>query len=291
MSTTAALERIYRWAETHDPAFVALLQPGLTRQEIDTAVGGLPFALAEEVYELYQWRNGQKEGSFRVGLQQHFDPFMPLQEALAEYTQFQAENFQIEVDEGFCDFPESGGWLPLSGIGRDYTATLGQPAASATSPLVWVWREDKTEFRYPSLTAMLEFRADIYEADAMRHDADGWYWADYTIASAIQRRHFPEQVLDAEENYRRFGAVDSPRTSGYYNREAQRNAAVCRLVSSGSVLALPVVMEYLQEQVGNESLAASTLRDLLTRPNKVSKEWPWTRNMYIRGLPAHFEIG
>lgn len=70
MSVTSALERIHRWAEQHDPAFVALLQPGLTRQEINAQIGSLPFALAEEVYELYQWRNGQKEGDFALGLHQ-----------------------------------------------------------------------------------------------------------------------------------------------------------------------------------------------------------------------------
>ncbi len=42
MSATSALERIERWAREHDPA--------------------LPFALAEEVYELYQWHNGQGGG-------------------------------------------------------------------------------------------------------------------------------------------------------------------------------------------------------------------------------------
>lgn len=47
MSVRPALERIERWAEQNDLEFVALLQPGLTRQEIDAAVGGLPFALAE----------------------------------------------------------------------------------------------------------------------------------------------------------------------------------------------------------------------------------------------------
>ena len=94
MSTTTALERIERWAQQNDPAFVALLQPGLTRQEIDAAVGTLPFALAEEVYELYQWRNGQKEGKFRLGLHQWPTyPFMPLNEALDEYTRSQAFNF------------------------------------------------------------------------------------------------------------------------------------------------------------------------------------------------------
>lgn len=268
-----------------------MLQPGLTRQQIDDLTASLPFALAEEVYELYQWRNGQSSGEFKLGLHQARDyPFLSMQEALNEYTQFQAENFRYEVDELDEDFAASGGWFPLFGMDRDYTATLGQPPGQFTSLLVWVMREDTASLHYPSLTAMLEFRADLYDAEAMRSDTDGWYWADYTIASVIQRQHFPEQVLNAEENYRRFGTLNSPRTPDHYNREAQRNDAVCRLISSGSTQALSVVAEYLQEQIDDKALAASVLNDLLIAPNKVSKEWPWTRNMYTHGLPAHFEI-
>lgn len=291
MSVMPALERIKRWAEQHDPEFVALLQPGLSRQEIGALVGDLPFALAEEVYELYQWHNGQKAGEFKLGLQQtRFYPFMPLQEALYEYTRFQAENFQLEVEADDCDFAESGGWFPLFGMERYYTATLGQSAGEQASPLVGVTRDDKTHFRYPSLKAMLEFRADLYEAGAMRQDTEGWQWADYGIASVIQRRHFPGQVSKAEADYMRLGEPDTPLTRGYYDLEAQRSDAVCRLVSSGSELALPVVAEYLRVRIGNQPQADSVLRDLLAHPNKIRTEWPWTRNRYIGGLAAHFEV-
>lgn len=99
MSVTTSLERIKRWAAQHDPQFVALLQPGLSRQEIEAQVSGLPFALAEEVYEMYHWHDGQSWGDFKFGLQQSsFYPFLPLQDALKEYTRFQAENFQFELE-------------------------------------------------------------------------------------------------------------------------------------------------------------------------------------------------
>lgn len=50
---------------------------------------------------------------------------MPLAEALHEYIQFQAEDYQLEVEEGYSEFPEAGGWLPLFGMERYFTATLG----------------------------------------------------------------------------------------------------------------------------------------------------------------------
>ena len=291
MSVTSALERIERWARQNDPAFIALLQPGLSRPEIDMAVGGLPFALAEEIHELYQWHNGQKEGDFDLGLQQSpMYPFMALEESLGEYTRFQAENFRLEVEMEYCDFAGSGGWFPLFGMERYYTATIGQPPGTLTSPLAWVGRETKTDLRYLSLTAMLEFRADLYETGKMRQDEEGWQWVEYGAASVIQRQHFPEQVTEAELNYAQFGEIGSPLNSGYYNFEAQRSAAVKRLVSSGSPLALPIVAEFLQEQIDDKTLAASVFYDLLTEPNEVSKDWPWTRNMFIGGLAAHFQI-
>lgn len=292
MSTTTALERIERWAQQNDPAFVALLQPGLTRQEIDAAVGTLPFALAEEVYELYQWRNGQKEGKFRLGLHQWPTyPFMPLNEALDEYTRSQAFNFQLEVENDDCDFAEAGGWLPLFGEHMEYTATIGQAPGALTSPLAWVSREGKTTLHYPSLTAMLEFRADLYDAGTMRQDAEGEQWVDYAVASVIQRQHFPEQAAEAERNYAHFGKPGSLHDAGhYYTFEAQRADAVNRLVSSGSEQALSVVAEYLREQISDQALAASVFHDLQTDPNKVYKEWPYTRRTHIGGLAVHFMI-
>ncbi len=291
MSITSVLERIHRWAEQNDPDFVALLQPGLSRLEIDAQVGGLPFALAEEVYDLYQWHNGQSDGDFHLGLDQtSFSPFMPLQEALSEYTRFQAEKFQIELENSDCEFAESGGWFPLFGMERYYTATLGQKAGELASPLVGVTREDRTYLRYPTLQAMLEFRADLYESGAMRHDEEEWYWADYTVGSVILRQHFPEKAVAAENNYRKSGRLDSQIGEGYNDLESQRHQCISDLVTTGSKLAVPVVKEYLQEHIADKGLADSVLHDLLTQPHKVSSEWPWTRNMYIGSLGYSFQI-
>ena len=55
---TESLEQILIQLEQKDPEIAASLQPGLTREEIDEIVKYLPFKLPEEVYELYQWRNG-----------------------------------------------------------------------------------------------------------------------------------------------------------------------------------------------------------------------------------------
>jgi hypothetical protein len=55
---TESLDRILKSLELKDPEIASRLQPGLTRKEIDDITKDLPFKLPEELYELYQWRNG-----------------------------------------------------------------------------------------------------------------------------------------------------------------------------------------------------------------------------------------
>ena len=55
---TNALDRILNWFQNNKPSTIDSLQPGLTVEEIEEKVKDLPFRLTQEVYELYQWRNG-----------------------------------------------------------------------------------------------------------------------------------------------------------------------------------------------------------------------------------------
>lgn len=57
---TEALEYLYNFLCLEYPEIASSLQPGLTREEIDEKVKHLRFSLPEEVYELYQWRNGMR---------------------------------------------------------------------------------------------------------------------------------------------------------------------------------------------------------------------------------------
>ena len=52
------LAYIFEWMEYTVPDLSEHYNPGLTREQIDKMVKDLPFKLSEEVYELYQWRNG-----------------------------------------------------------------------------------------------------------------------------------------------------------------------------------------------------------------------------------------
>jgi len=61
---TEALESFYNLLCLEYPEIAASLQPGLPRSEIDEKVKNLQFSLPEEVYELYQWRNGMQKNIF-----------------------------------------------------------------------------------------------------------------------------------------------------------------------------------------------------------------------------------
>ncbi|MGB3652999.1 MAG: hypothetical protein WBA41_17520 [Rivularia sp. (in: cyanobacteria)] len=52
------LKRIWDCIEQKAPEVKYLLKPGLKSEEIDELTKDLPFKLPQEVYELYQWRNG-----------------------------------------------------------------------------------------------------------------------------------------------------------------------------------------------------------------------------------------
>ncbi|MEH2166771.1 MAG: hypothetical protein V7K41_08890 [Nostoc sp.] len=52
------LEYIFDWLVSLNPDYLDGYNPGLTRQKIDEIIKELPFNLSEEIYKLYQWRNG-----------------------------------------------------------------------------------------------------------------------------------------------------------------------------------------------------------------------------------------
>lgn len=55
---TEALNFINDWIEKNMPDHPAIMNQGLTRTDIEDAVKHLSFKLSEEIYDLYQWRNG-----------------------------------------------------------------------------------------------------------------------------------------------------------------------------------------------------------------------------------------
>lgn len=308
MSVVPALERIKRWAEQHDPEFVALLQPGLSRQEIDALVGGSPFALAEEVYELYQWHNGQDDGPFRLGLVRSGQyPFMPLTQSLDQWRDHLEESYRDEVENrnplaaltggwppADSAILEAGGWLPLFRMDSDFHVSLGVEAGAATAPITYVPRYGRSAIFYASLTARLNFTADIYESGALRSDDEMGDFFDYTIGSAVQRKHFPSKVAQAEEAYKRGQYLSHGPRSLSPDRpnkeELEQFALVSKLVRSGSQEAAPAAEEFLSWLLGDVEQARQITQGLVHHPCIIMREWPHKRSLLVNNLTYSFLI-
>lgn len=65
------------------------MQPGLSRDEIEDLVKDLPFKIPSEVYELYQWRNGARDGDLGQETAWLFGnlTFKPLEQVIAQYKE------------------------------------------------------------------------------------------------------------------------------------------------------------------------------------------------------------
>jgi len=58
---TDALDRIMNWLQINQPEVANSFLPGLTAEEIRAGEEKIGFKLPEEIYKLYQWRNGSTE--------------------------------------------------------------------------------------------------------------------------------------------------------------------------------------------------------------------------------------
>ncbi|BBD66073.1 hypothetical protein NIES4072_02480 [Nostoc commune NIES-4072] len=58
MSELTNVQYILNWLKSTNHDLFDCYNPGLTLQQTDEITKDLPFSLSEEVYELYQWRNG-----------------------------------------------------------------------------------------------------------------------------------------------------------------------------------------------------------------------------------------
>ena len=77
---TVAIERIMNWLQQYQPEFAASFLPGLTREQIQEQTKDLPGLIPEEIYELYQYRNGTLE-EMKSTVYPVFQ-FLPLDEAV-----------------------------------------------------------------------------------------------------------------------------------------------------------------------------------------------------------------
>ncbi len=145
---TEALEFIFNWMMRNMPNHPAVMKKGLSRDAIEAKVRELPFYLSEEIYELYEWRNGG------------INPFIPHPDAwdLATFFSLEEAISQSKEWKGSFDlFPlfsvEDGGYFI---VGTKYKCEIA-PIYCNDIP------EDVVKHKqplYPSLTIMMQELAE-----------------------------------------------------------------------------------------------------------------------------------
>lgn len=160
-SLTNALERILNWLQPNllsEYVSVEVLEPGLTYEEIQEMVADLPFRLPQEVYELYQWRNGTCYGEEDFARFFEYHAFLSLESALEKYEEL------IEHQPGW-----ESDWFPIfEGYdNQSYYFIIGDLEVKEISPVFsFSWENPDIEQIYSSLAQMMLGIAWDYERGA-----------------------------------------------------------------------------------------------------------------------------
>ena len=131
---TDALNRIIAWLQQHSPNCVSGFVPGLSVEEIEEKLGELPFRVPQEVYELYQWRNGTNEYSGVFV----YHRLLNLNNAL-EYSQGINDSYWLEVRE---QDGEPLYLFPLFDFDGEYFAVPGSDSLNDTAPVFHIGCDD-----------------------------------------------------------------------------------------------------------------------------------------------------
>ena len=154
---TNALDRILNWFENNKPSTIESLQPGLTIEEIEEKAKDLPFRLTQEVYELYQWKNGM-------------------------------------IDDGSCFFEcyrfLPFGWLPIFEFEGDYSAVICAEEKTESSLILDIYED--TNIAHQSLTNMMCCIAECYETGAYYIGESGNLEENEVAAKNILLKYNPE---------------------------------------------------------------------------------------------------
>jgi hypothetical protein len=146
---TDLLNQINDWIEANNPGAWnnVHLDPGLSRDQIQSFCEGESFSFPKEVIELFQWRNGGN-GGFFVSAHGHYDEqgFYSLSEGLGYGEDWSQEYSPDKNILALFSHEDAYWWTELPNSPQDHAPIYisDEPDFAMSSPT------------YPSLTAMLE---------------------------------------------------------------------------------------------------------------------------------------
>lgn len=187
---TVALERIMQWLRANQPEYAASFLPGLKYSEIQSLETEFGFKLPNEIYELYQWRNGTEEDAKAICFPTF--EFLPISRAI-EHTkrcnQFIEESKKFSREEGeWYEICPLFTFIANNGILCGVTIVDYQ---GGKIPVVDIGEGDMARINYASLTDMMLTLAEYYETGAYYLDDEGFVCKDEGKAAQIFRKYNP----------------------------------------------------------------------------------------------------
>lgn len=187
MSTlTDALDRLLVWLQQHSPDAVSNFSPGLALSEITVKLNQLPFRVPEEVYELYQWRNGNPYDGVFV-----YHRLLDLDSAL-ECAATINDSYWLEIREQ-DGTPQH--LLPLFDFDGEYFAVPGSDTSAPHSPVFHIGCDDGSlSLAFTSLTNMMLAIAECYETGIYGYVNGHLEVVDVARFGEIRRKYNPGAV-------------------------------------------------------------------------------------------------
>ncbi|MBD2057237.1 HEAT repeat domain-containing protein [Oculatella sp. FACHB-28] len=236
------LERILYCWQVKAPTVAQSLQPGLTREQIETQLQTLSFHLPEEVYQLYQWRNG-REDRYNPTPQVEFMPgyqMLSLEEAIAEYAtirQLLLEDEEVKENETYL--------FPLFAEGGNYYVIQGDVEPKATSPVFDFFVQVGLELKFNSLTGMMLAIAECFETGAYSIDDYSYLNWDDLGADQIWFKYQPHRIAKADAILDNAAAILNNQVQHLSDEEQQE--AYSALAEMRHPEALPLLIQAVEK--------------------------------------------
>lgn len=207
-----ALDRIRHWFQENHPAGIASLASGLSSLEIDAVLSTLPFQVAKEVRELYEWSNGYPKDARYDERTWIWDgiPLLSLDSAVQE-AQTWAEEFYQEIAIRYMGKPV---FIICEGD-RYSLATVATNSEQETSPIIYISQAGGIciGLTYTSLTTMMLTLAESYETGGFFVEHDGYVERDEKKYAAAYRKYNSGIIDLALERFLEIFSSDPSRQS------------------------------------------------------------------------------
>ena len=180
-------QQLLQWLQLYIPGFAEEFQPGISRAEVQSALGSLKFELPDDFYDLYEWRNGHPDDSRQsVGPVYHFNPI----DLVAEEKNWAWWGSNSPKYKGYSTLPfitDNSEFFAVA-LGRSY---------QDDAYVIYVDRVGGTYLRYDSVTSMMASTIECFMSNAYYLNDEGWIEENHLLSAEILRSKNPRTLAEA----------------------------------------------------------------------------------------------